>query len=435
MIVVGLGVAIPASQAFLERILDTAIGAFTGRSAKQAASATAPATPETPQPTDSSAQNLPLEKEAPPTFAALWRSGLDARQPILDLIAPTYILNERYQIVDWNPAFDEIVAKPLNLRRGWHAGEFVRALKNTESVVTRAQKVFGGAEPPLVDEEILEFPSQKYGLIRFRKLACQISDEHGRLKAWCVHLNIIEPGDGQALWDDLRNRLKREVNWSRYARSYDNLLLHFDEYGKLLDKIVKLVGNAPRCIDIGAGTGNGTLRLLERADREVWAIDSNDTMLQYLQTKAAGARKDVLSRLVIIKEDIQRLDDYPPAYFDAAIMVNVLYAVEDPQRCLQQIHRMLKRGCRLVLSTSTRDTDLDRLFAAIEDDLRRKKVLDEFREDHQQARQRHEDMKDRIHRDTPDLVRQHVTKAGFRIVEEYLNEYVGAVMIVVAEKT
>lgn len=430
LVVVGAGVSIPAAQIFLERLFGVLVGAL---GLKRGVLSQAPR--DTPQPSKPSApaQNLPHEHQLAPTFGALWLSAGEVRQPILDLVTPTYILNTSYQMLDWNPAFDELVAKPLKLRRGWHAGEFVRALKNAEDVVKRSQEVFGGAQLPLVDQEILEFPSEKHGLIRFQKLASQVSDEHGKQTAWCVHLNILDAGDGDALWADLAQRLEREVNWSKYARSYDNLLLNFDDYHELLEKIVKAVGDAKRCIDIGAGTGNGALQLLDRSGREVWAVDSNETMLQYM-LKKARSRPGILERLVIVKEDVQRLDDLPESYFDGAIMINVLYAVEDPAMSLRQIHRLLQPGSRLVLSTSHKETDLDRLFEKIEDDLRRKGILDELRADLKQARDRHDAMDDQIHRHSREDVRALVEEAGYKIIKDYPDEYVGAVMIIVAEK-
>jgi ubiquinone/menaquinone biosynthesis C-methylase UbiE len=65
-------------------------------------------------------------------------------------------------------------------------------------------------------------------------------------------------------------------------------------------------------------------------------------MLQYLRQKVGSH----LERLTAIKDDIVRLGalQYQHGYFDGAIMINVLYAVQDPLECLRQACRILKPG-------------------------------------------------------------------------------------------
>ena len=115
----------------------------------------------------------------------------------------------------------------------------------------------------------------------------------------------------------------------------------FTDYHDLVDLVIAQVRDAQLCADLGAGTGNGTLKLLQTEPaRQVWAIESNDMMLQYLRQKVGSH----IERLTTIKDDIVRLGAlrYRNDYFDAAIMINVLYAVQDPLECLHQACRILK---------------------------------------------------------------------------------------------
>jgi len=435
LVVAGLGVSIPEAQAFLIRIFRSLLAPFKKEPRYEPTAERAIETPSAigPPPT-ATTLDLPHEQDPLPELGRLWTSVAGVRQPIFDLLGPTYFLDDTYHFLDWNPAFDELVAKQLDLRRGWHAGTFVQQLRNVAEVAERSKKVFGSGKIPLIDTEVLEFDSEKYGLIKFRKIASRIADEHGRIKAWSVNLNILEAEKDMELWGDLEERLAREINWSKYALSYDKLLLNFDDYLELIDKIIREVGDARRCIDVGAGTGNGTLRLLDaRPDREVWAVDYNETMLQYLRNKAQEM-PEIHGRLAILKEDIQRLDEYPESYFDAAIMINVLYAVDDRVKCLRQVHRLLKLGGRIVLSTSHKGTDLDRLFSRMREVLQSKGLWEELQDDHRQARARHEKMDALIHRDTKEDIRSYLEQAGFSVRNWYDDEYVGAVVIVVAEK-
>jgi ubiquinone/menaquinone biosynthesis C-methylase UbiE len=91
------------------------------------------------------------------------------------------------------------------------------------------------------------------------------------------------------------------------------------------------------------------------------------------------------------------LDDYPRNYFDAAIMINVLYAVDDSVKCLWQVRRLLKPGGRLVLSTSHSETDLDRLFLRMREVLQGRELWKELEEDFNQTHDRHVQMDGLIH--------------------------------------
>lgn len=104
----------------------------------------------------------------------------------------------------------------------------------------------------------------------------------------------------------------------------------------LLHCVVNRVADCTRCLDLGAGTGHATLKLLEsRQDRVVWVIESNHSVIQqllsevdYLEgTMGAG----FFGSLCIWREDLMRLDDCPeflaPGTYDSAILTNVVSAV------------------------------------------------------------------------------------------------------------
>jgi SAM-dependent methyltransferase len=258
-----------------------------------------------------------------------------------------------------------------------------------------------------------------------------------------VYLNVTGADRVADLWRDLQVRLTRDLNWSRYSISYDLLLRDFDDNAAQLDLMVGKLGGARRVLDLGAGTGTGTLRLLRAPDRkEVWAVESNHAMVQQLVAKIerseAEAGQDYFGRLHVLKEDIRRLDDVrdllTPGSYDAALLVNVLYALDDPVKCLRDVFALLRPGGRVVLSTSHRDTDVDKLFARIREVLERKGLFQQLRPNFEDARRRHDAMTADIHRSTKGEVRAFVEEAGFRIVDWRENEYVDAVVVVDAVK-
>jgi hypothetical protein len=209
-----------------------------------------------------------------------------------------------HNLLDWNPVFEQVIAQPLGLVRGRHV---VPAMENSREIVERSVKVF---KPPipLFDSEILEFRSPVYGLIRFRKIACQVPDEGSRRIAWSVNLNILSAEKEAELWADIGKRLDRELNWSKYAVKYDKLLLNFDAYRELLETVTAMVGGAKVITDLASGTGNGAIKLLADvpgrpavADRTVWAFEANQMMLEHMRCKTqeeafARAAKDPQGR-------------------------------------------------------------------------------------------------------------------------------------------
>src|SRR5262245_20498316 len=241
------------------------------------------------------------------------------RDKVLDLVGPTYILDRSYHFVDWNPSFEELIARPLRLARGQHVETFVRHLSNETEVVNRSIATFACQDPPQVDTEALRLVLPEFGGLTFRKVAAQIPDDEGEVHGWSVHLILIAAEREEHVWSAVTQRLEHEVTWSKYAVVYDRLLLHFTDYRQLLEDIACQVDGAQRCLDLGAGTGNSSLALLERdATRMVWAIDSNEIMLRQLRRKTEARHA---GRLFVIKDDVHALPGFADHTLDAATMV------------------------------------------------------------------------------------------------------------------
>lgn len=368
-----------------------------------------------------------------------WSTVRQARQPVMDLGLPTYLLDSGYHFLDWNPAFDEVIAKPLGLCRGQHAKDFVDRFENAQEVNARAKVVFKPGDAPLVDVETLRLRTPEFGLVEWRKIAAQIPTGTGRNILWCVTLNLAYAEAAEALWAAIQKRLSAEVNWSKYAVLYDQMLEPFDAYGALVRQVTSMVGDALCCADLAAGTGNGTLELLRATPRrKVWALEANEFMLERLRTKTEAAQLG--HRTNIFKGDLllslQEFNDY----FDAAVMINALYAIEDRQRCLLGVFRALKPGGVLALSTSTVATDLDKLFSAIRSTLAAKPghhggtLLDDLAPVVDEALKRHLAMESWIHHDSQQDVLGYVETAGFIVEEMIPSAYCDAVMIVKARK-
>lgn len=114
----------------------------------------------------------------------------------------------------------------------------------------------------------------------------------------------------------------------------------FDE---MIDWVGQTAGTAPRRIlDIGAGTGSGTLALARRFDpAEVVAIDVSPVMLQRLRT--AAAKRGLADRVRAVQADLD-LGWPTVGTFDIGWAALSLHHLSDPGRALGDIHAALNPG-------------------------------------------------------------------------------------------
>lgn len=127
-------------------------------------------------------------------------------------LAPTYYLDPNYCFIDWNCAFDEIIAIPLHLQKGQHVSEMVKHFEDKDAIFQRATNVFGVlGNVPLVDVEDLSLRTKKFGVLHFKKLATQVLNEKHEQVAWVVQLNICEAVKSPALWEAIAKRIEKEI--------------------------------------------------------------------------------------------------------------------------------------------------------------------------------------------------------------------------------
>jgi ubiquinone/menaquinone biosynthesis C-methylase UbiE len=126
---------------------------------------------------------------------------------------------------------------------------------------------------------------------------------------------------------------------------------------------------------------------------------------------------------------MEHLECIPSNSFDAAAMVNVLYALADPLKCLRDVNRMLRKGGVLGLSTTHRESDLDSLLNCIETQLREDGKLVELAEDWNAVLKVNRRLeKTVVHQHSRDDVKDMVQTAGFEIIKENPSTYCDAVM-------
>jgi len=101
-----------------------------------------------------------------------------------------------------------------------------------------------------------------------------------------------------------------------------------------------------RYLEIGAGSGNIALTVLEKYDELVLTELSNKRTKELLQLF-----KDY-EKVKVIQHDIDsKLLDFPDGYFDTILMVAVIEHLVDPKTALRELYRVLKPTGRLIIDT------------------------------------------------------------------------------------
>lgn len=118
--------------------------------------------------------------------------------------------------------------------------------------------------------------------------------------------------------------------WGRYASQI--------ERRALLDAVGPLTGR--QLVDVGCGTGRFTAAF-ERAGARVTGVDRDAGMLAVAASRVTGP---------LIEADAHELP-FPDARFDVATAVTLLEFADRPERIIDELVRVTRRGGRLVVAT------------------------------------------------------------------------------------
>jgi SAM-dependent methyltransferase len=135
-----------------------------------------------------------------------------------------------------------------------------------------------------------------------------------------------------------------------FAAFYDPLSARWEKrHGAALRE--KLLAHAQgRVLEIGVGTGL-SIPLYPPVD-ELVATDPSEPMLRRARRRAAEARRDV----TFVEAPAEQLP-FEDDSFDTVVSMLVLCTVDDQQRALEEVHRVLRPSGRLLFSEHVRSED------------------------------------------------------------------------------
>jgi SAM-dependent methyltransferase len=291
------------------------------------------------------------------------------RAKLFDPNVPSYLLNNLFELLDWNPAF-ELIFPTNRFYRNMSVKEFVECLDNTAEVKRRGLELVDSAVP--LDMEELRYTSPVYGKMRFTKIASRVVDPMTQETCgWIVALNVNDAEHWQVYEDDLKRTNEEQSLIGLYALSAERVLGQFPGYRAQVDAHVDAMRRARRVLDLGSGPGFLAAKLLA-AGLAVTSIDINDAMIE-ITRRRCGA----FPGFSAVKANVERLHAPNEFYdmtkigisrlYDGACMLNLYQWLRDPVAVLQRLvqDELLSPGALVTISLLCGKGEIEELFRAL----------------------------------------------------------------------
>jgi len=167
------------------------------------------------------------------------------------------------------------------------------------------------------------------------------------------------------------------VRYAEFARDTPAMR---DEYRRLAAKTAAAI-QAGRVLEIGSGPGLIAIEIATLLPGvQVIGLDLSETMIDIA---AGNARDKGVSARVAFREGNAAKMPFDDASFDWVISSGSLHHWQEPNHIFQEVHRVLKPGCRALISDLRRDAppdEVQRFAAQIESRFMRWGLRHSFRE-------------------------------------------------------
>ncbi len=303
--------------------------------------------------------------------------------------SPQFCINAKGQISDFNLAMDLLLGDYVRGSRGVHVREwsdktngifpgrllpsplFTASQQGLHKVKLKTDDVFGTSEAEIATPEFGPAKLTNTGI-------CLIDYSSGLPLGIVVYCRLVKLHGATTYYRELNQLLRHELAWELYAISYDKVLLEMDFYTEVVDRHVSALsgGECKRVADLGAGTGNVAIRLLQHG-RRVLALDISWAMLQWLRCKVNG---DSASNLSVLEENAEVCNRVDSGSFDGVSILLALYDMEHPEAAFQQALRILRPGGTLIITEPKRCFELQPLLDRVDEILDKKGLRESLSE-------------------------------------------------------
>lgn len=138
--------------------------------------------------------------------------------------------------------------------------------------------------------------------------------------------------------------------WGIYSFFYNLTLNKFFPYKKLMEDLINSleIRSGDKILDAGCGPGFLIRKVAEKnkgKNLKILGIDSNPKMINYAQKRCANF-PEINLKFIDLNKDLGLSEKS----FDKIVCSNTLYALENPQKTINQFYRILNSGGYLVIS-------------------------------------------------------------------------------------
>lgn len=301
---------------------------------------------------------------------------------------PMLIVDSAGDIANFNIACSELMGTDLGgtKHRNWkHLCDRVQekvegSLFPDFAGVDRAQKESVGVGELRTAVSTCSYKSAKYGIATLRtSVVPGIDRETGHRIGSMVQVEVLEIDQKRQFQESLEERWRHELMWDVYAASYDRVLPHISFYQEVVDRHCRAMSQPgiQDILDVGAGTGNVTVRLLGQGKR-VTAVDVGTSMLEKLFRKLGETTE---GDITVIEDSAESLPELGDGSFDGVTALLAFFDMQNPFAALSEAMRLLKPGGTLILTEPKECFNVEELMNEAERVLRERGLLQTLQED------------------------------------------------------
>lgn len=125
-------------------------------------------------------------------------------------------------------------------------------------------------------------------------------------------------------------------------------------------KIVEEIGEANLILDIGCGEGKLANFLGATLDKEVRGIDISNTKL--IKARESTEEQGISQLVQFMEGDASHMDNIANKSFGAIVSVYTLHELDDPNKALKEVERVLGAGGKLVLVDFIKGGEAEKLW-------------------------------------------------------------------------
>ncbi len=159
----------------------------------------------------------------------------------------------------------------------------------------------------------------------------------------------------------MNRAIMRKTLWEIYSLFYNLALSIFLPYQSMMEDLIDSldIRKEDKILDAGCGPAFLIRKMAEKHRGEklrIIGVDFSQRMISYAQKRCADI-PGISFKLVDLNDDL----DFPENYFEKIGCSNTLYALNNPQRTIEQFYRILSHRGYLVISNPKLSFDLGKL--------------------------------------------------------------------------